>query len=445
MISGNGPKIPPGLLGFAKQLGAALGDKEPTKSTQTPQPLQSQTPQSAQHNLKMAQSSSNAMVQQRQDRAATGQEGGPRKSLAGMLQSSQLQQTLDKAQGWFGEKGFGKVGFGPGGGGSLTEARAEANIVKPGRGSVRGRGMPIRMKKDGTYDPKNLKAFDQFDRDPKTVGDPSRCAANSTVAALVLGGKDALLQGISNTRQAIEKDISISTNPGEARQAWSNELKQLDKVEKAVNNNTLDTNELNGLASTLYQVHDSDKGDKYMTYGDIKKMHKAVGLAGQDETRDSIPVAARNATGTASYTQNGPAGANVDPTRFKAAQQEVVNNIETRLQPGQKATIGVHEGGGVGMPNHIALAGKTKDGTFYVYNPIGNPNYLTGNAAKEHLTKRIGVSQDNPRNHLVGPTRERTTTFDLTATAPFTPITPQADLGKVGAMLVGKAMDFIGF
>jgi hypothetical protein len=300
------------------------------------------------------------------------------------------------------------------GGVNLEQAEQSQGITPEDSGPPEAKDMqPVPMNKDGSYDLSKLSGFTQLDGIPDTAGDAERCSCNSSVAALVAGGKDKLLGGIQGARDEIKARIAAAGNSPEATAAWAPQLAKLDAAEKAVNDNKLDTYQLNELSSVLYQTFSTTKGSGAMLDGDVQKMQKAIGLApaGFSEVDDPKNQEAGIMNVKVQDGKGIPDAQVTNPQLFAASQKRVADQVWKQLGPGESGTACVYNGPqATGQPNHYVTVGKDKSGQPFVYDPANTPDYLTGKAAQDLLAKKVGVSLSN--EEVVVPHQECNYTMD---------------------------------
>jgi hypothetical protein len=283
---------------------------------------------------------------------------------------------------------------------SVEQAEKDFNVLpEPAQGEVSAAdSQPVGQNTDGSYDLSKLSTFSQQDGIADTMGDQERCSCNSTTAALVAGGKDKLLTGVQGARQAIQDRIDSASNPAEAQVALGPQLAKLDQVEKDINDGKLTTKDLNEFSSVLYQNFSTTKGSGEMQAGDVLSMQKAVGLVDKDASLDDAEskVSDKNYTVVGQYYSDQKPG--FDKNKLRSAQQGAADNAFAKLDKGDTATVRVFNGppDQIGKPNHYVTIGKDKNGQPYVYDPMGKPDYISGQAAKSYLASKAGMNLNDP-------------------------------------------------
>jgi hypothetical protein len=255
---------------------------------------------------------------------------------------------------------------------------------------------PVPANKDGSYDLSKLSRFSQDDGIPYTVGDQERCSCNSTVAALMAGGKEKLLSGIEGAKAEIQKKIDDPSMPQEGRLAWARELATLNQVEQKAKDNTLDTGDLNQLASTLYQTFSTTKGAGQMKKEDVAAMQRAVGLVPKNYNGFEDPITDSKFSVVGTRREDGRP--DYDVAAIRSAQADAANVAFKQLKPGERAMVRVFNGAAndTGTPNHYVTIGKDRSGKMYVYDPLGKPDYVSGDAARTYLAGKAGIQNSEP-------------------------------------------------
>lgn len=252
---------------------------------------------------------------------------------------------------------------------------------------------------------KFLASYGQNDRLDSTNSDESRCQSNVMVAGLLLkGGPEALQKGLVNARADAAEQLKTATGPKKTN--LENALKEYDSAIAGLQSGKPTQGQLDGAADALF--HTMSKPTDYKpdgsVYSDgadpaaISKMEKTLGLTG-----------GQGAQQVGEYHWYNPAQV------WTNNNQEVANNIFAQIPNGSSAHVGVNLFGEAmatgkgpngepvqksdsGEPyyipkgladsvdnrqylnkpiNHAVLFGKNSDGTRYIYNPNGNPPYLS--------------------------------------------------------------------
>lgn len=265
-----------------------------------------------------------------------------------------------------------------------------------------GEGKKV-FNSSGKLDPSVLKGLKQRDDNANTVGDNARCSCNDTVVALAAKGKASMIQGMSSAMGLyISKNVG-KVSPEELNQKIGTMAKLIADAEK----NNLTAQDLNTFASFLYEMYDTNKYDNIMTYEDVSKMQKELGVS-KGEKKDIIGDSVGKVIFERQAGEIVPTGGDVDVNsdKFKNAQKKLANKVIDGIGNGQTATVSVFNGaGGTNNPNHFVLAGKDDNGKLFVYHsdPMsGEKTYYEGDEAKAFLSKKIGISFENERVIIPG-------------------------------------------
>ncbi|MGF1529465.1 MAG: hypothetical protein ACFCBW_22180 [Candidatus Competibacterales bacterium] len=260
---------------------------------------------------------------------------------------------------------------------------------------------------DGQVNPDSLAEFSQTNN---SSGANAACSCNSSVAALAMEGPDAMGEAL--------QQVTMQISPPTEDQVQ--DFATLTRISANLEAGTLTTADLNDFSSTLHNLYDSNKDDNIMTYPDVIQMRRDLGLAGADaEKQDEVGANVGQVTfSTVPPNRGQVVGATVDVTSeaFQDAQRETANEVTEGIGNGQSALVGVFNGTGTDRPNHFVEVGRNEAGELYLYDPLGEPrNFLTGQAAEDHLARHIGVSFGNPQ--LAGGQE----TYDVRTAAPVIP------------------------
>jgi hypothetical protein len=306
---------------------------------------------------------------------------------------------------------------------------------------------------------KFLSQWGQVDREKDTKTDDARCQSNTAMAGLLQkGGPEELAKGLENAKKAAEERAKSESDP-DRKAMLEKAAKQLGETADAVRKNQATPEQLDRAADALYKTYASnesidpktgeltDEGARGMDRENIEKMEKDLGLTkgGRREIGE---------------------GSALNPLNwFKDDDKETSDNVWDEIKPGEQAHVGVNWKGDIrarweqdpstkgpngepiqtdsrgrpyyetpvrdasgeikykkdGTPQmrreyldegdrgHAVLFGRDKDGSRYIYNPLGNPPLISEkNLGKDRFDQ---VSKD-----LMGREKRKEGEY----TAPFT-------------------------
>jgi putative sterol carrier protein len=266
---------------------------------------------------------------------------------------------------------------------------------------------------------KFLSTYGQKDKDDDTVTDGSRCQSNTIIAGLLMkGGPDEVKAGLTKALDKAKAQLSVETDPGR-KKALEGAVKNLQSAVDGLSAGKVTRGQLDHAADALFMVMTPAKdpntnqaqfaadgtpapGLKGVEKDQIREMEKQVGLT------DGADATLVKEKWFAPFTDDN---------------REVSDNVWDKIQPGKAAHVGVNLYGedkakgedqwgnklqytSEGLPfytervpnpdykpgkpetidvrhyvdqeaQHAVLFGKNADGTRYIYNPMGDPPYMT--------------------------------------------------------------------
>jgi hypothetical protein len=266
-----------------------------------------------------------------------------------------------------------------------------------------------------------LKTFGQKDRDEDTLSDGARCQSNTIIAGLLMkGGPDEVKKGLTNVRDLANDQLKTETDPAR-KKALETAVKNLNGAIDGIANKTATRGQLDHAADALFTVmtpaKDKDgkaqfNADGTVTDGikgadkdEIRKMEAKVGLSqGQEATTvkekwfapftddnrevsdkvwDSIKPGesahvAVNLYGEHVATGKDPWGQPLkyDDNKQPYFEERVPNPKYNPRNPNSEETIVVRRSINR-EAQHAVLMGRNADGTRYLYNPMGDPPYVS--------------------------------------------------------------------
>ncbi len=166
---------------------------------------------------------------------------------------------------------------------------------------------------------KVLKNLSQHDENPKTTEDKDRCGGTAVIASAINNGG---AEGLLKLTGAMKKNLGSDT------------LKDLNEIEKKIQNKTATHGDLAKLSELIHQgfAVPDPKGGKGILDGDMHSLYTEAGL-------------------------KPPAGAGLPEKIFENGQSWPVN-LDTN---------------GDGSPNHWVVAGKDEKGRTFIYDPESTP------------------------------------------------------------------------
>lgn len=280
---------------------------------------------------------------------------------------------------------------------------------------------------------KFLSAWGQKDDTEDTRSDGARCQSNTIIAGLLMkGGPEEVKAGLGKALAKAKEEQAAETDPNR-KKALERAVTNLQSAVDGLEKKTVTRGQLDRAADALFTVmtpaRDGEKaqfdadgdpvgGIKGADKDKIRDMEKRVGLTdGSEATKVGEKF-------FAPLTDDN---------------REVSDNVWEKIQPGKAAHVSVnlygeHKATGVGLkpddkvqytskgepymlkPNgdyeflnkqaqHAVLFGKNADGTRYIYNPIGEPPYISEKPGDKASSEKL----DQMAANLMGvkPTKDR--------------------------------------
>lgn len=286
---------------------------------------------------------------------------------------------------------------------------------------------------------KFLKTFGQKDQDTDTLSDGARCQSNTIIAGLLMkGGPDEVKKGLGNARDLANEQLKTESDPAR-KKALEIAVKNLSTAIDGIGNKSVTRGQLDHAADALFTVMTSAKdkdgkaqfnadgtvaeGIKGADKDEIRKMEKQVGLTqGEDATTvkekwfapftddnrevsdkvwDSVKPGesahvAVNLYGEHVATGKDPWG---QPLKYDDKgqpyfEERVANPKFDPRKPGSEETMVVRKPVNR-EAQHAVLMGRNSDGTRYIYNPMGDPPYMSekkGDQASSDALDKMSAS-----------------------------------------------------
>lgn len=285
---------------------------------------------------------------------------------------------------------------------------------------------------------KFLATWGQKDSNTDTLSDGARCQSNTIIAGLLAkGGPDEVKKGLSNARDLANEQLKTEADPNR-KKALELAVKNLGAAIDGIGAKSITRGQMDHAADALFTVMTPAKngdrqqfdaeglpaeGNKGVNESDIRNMEKCVGLTqGQegttvkeawlapltDDNREvsdkvwksiepgkSAHVAVNLygehiATGKDPYGNDMKKDRNGEPYFDERIPNPNWNPADNASEQFKVKRHYVNE-----EAQHAVLMGKNADGTRYIYNPMGDPPYMTekpGDKASSEALDKMAAS-----------------------------------------------------